>query len=528
MGHEAAVVKTAGGAVRGVALGDRLTVFKGIPFAAPPEGPLRFRAPVPAEAWDGVRPADTFGVVPPQLPLVPGMPVAWRPEDGMDCLSVNVWTPGGPGDRLPVMVWIHGGGWKSGHSADPTHNGAVLARGGVVVVTFNYRVGFEGFAHVPGAPANRGFLDQAAALRWVHENVAGFGGDPDNVTLFGESGGGASIAALLTAPGARGLFRRAIVQSLAGRYLPEEESQRISRLICDAAGVAPEKLADVPPERLLAVQDVPLASMEADPTAWTTPEAITAFSPMIDGETVVDLPWRALASGVARDIDLISGYTRDEFTLWSLQHGAIRPTLAGMVKSLPMMVSMARSRPKRDKSVPKPPRAGRRDLNLERTARVLGLDPSAVAKYRDGYPGESDGRLYTAMYSDALFRMPCTWLAEAHTEAGGRAWLYEFAWPSPAFGGALGAVHTIDIPAAFGHADGDMGKFLFAGKAMPDDYRKLSEQLRASWIDFATSGAPGWPRFDGRTAPTRIWDAEPTVVADPLAASRQAWRALRG
>lgn len=242
------VMATSTGTIEGTTE-DGLSVFKGIPYALPPEGPLRFRAPAPVPAWDGVRPATSFGAAPPQLPLLPGMPPAWRPEDGMDCLSVNVWTPGGPGDRLPVMVWIYGGGWKSGHCADPGYDGAVLARGGVVLVTFNYRVGFEGFGFVPGAPANRGFLDQAAALLWVRENIAAFGGDPDNVTVFGESGGGASVAALLSAPAVRGLFRRAIVQSMAGRFLPEEEARRIATKIGEAAGVDIGALASLPPRR---------------------------------------------------------------------------------------------------------------------------------------------------------------------------------------------------------------------------------------------------------------------------------------
>ncbi|MGW0665243.1 carboxylesterase/lipase family protein [Streptodolium elevatio] len=520
------IVQTTGGRVEGVREGG-LTVFKGIPFAAPPEGPLRFQAPAPAAKWDGVRPARSFGVAPPQLPLVPGRPSVWSPADGMDCLTVNVWTPGGAGDRLPVMVWIYGGGWKSGSSADPTHDGAVLAADGVVLVTFNYRVGFEGFAHVPGAPANRGFLDQAAALSWVQENIARFGGDPDNVTIFGESGGGASVAALMSAPHARGLFHRAIVQSMAGRFLPEDEARRISVLICDAVGVAPEDLASVTPERLLAVQDVPLASMAADPTSWTTPEAITAFSPTIDGISVVDLPWLALDSGVARDIDLISGYTRDEFTLWSLQHGAVKPTVLGMIKSAPMMLAMARSRPRRDRSAPKQPRPVRRSIALDHTARVLGLEATAPAHYRAAHPGATDGELYTAMYSDALFRMPATWLAEAHAAAGGRAFLYEFAWPSPVMGGVMGAVHTIDIPATFGHAQGEMAKFLFGGKPPPADFLELSRRLRASWTSFATHGDPGWPRFAGSDALTRIWDTVPTVAADPLAASRRIWSSVK-
>ncbi|MDI2125684.1 carboxylesterase/lipase family protein [Yinghuangia seranimata] len=497
------VVATTGGRVEGVREGG-LAVFRGIPFAAPPEGPLRFQAPAPAERWDGVRPAHAFGTPPPQLPFFPENPVVWQPSDGMDCLSVNVWTPGGKGDRLPVMVWIYGGGWKTGHSSSETYDGRVLARDGVVYVSFNYRVGFEGFGYVPGAPANRGFLDQAAALAWIRENIAGFGGDPDNVTIFGESGGGASVAALMTAPHAKGLFRRAIVQSMAGRYLPEEESRRISALICEAAGVRADELASVPVERLLAVQDAPLASMLADPTAWSTPEAITAFSPTVDGTTVVDLPWRAVRSGAASDIDLICGYTRDEFTLWSLQHGALGPV-----------------------AVPAPGQSPPRSIALEDTARALGLDPSAPAAYRAGYPGESEGALYTAMYSDALFRVPAIWLAEAHTAAGGRAFLYEFFWGSPALGGVFGAAHAIDIAATFGHAEGDIGQLFFEGGSLPEEFVRISGDLRSAWTAFAAHGDPGWPRFTADEAPTRIWDVEPGMAADPIAPSRRIWRAHR-
>ncbi|MEU8137667.1 carboxylesterase family protein [Streptodolium elevatio] len=168
------------------------------------------------------------------------------------------------------MVSIHGGGWKRGHAADPAHDGAVPAGDSVVVVTFNYRWASRGSIWRPAHPPTGGFLDQAAALAWVHDNIVGFGGDPDNVTVFGESGGGACIAALLTAPGARGPFRRAIVQSLAGRYPPEEEAERVSRPICAAAGADPGALADAAPERLLAVQDVPLAATASDPDAWKT------------------------------------------------------------------------------------------------------------------------------------------------------------------------------------------------------------------------------------------------------------------
>ncbi|MCP3818499.1 carboxylesterase family protein [Streptomyces sp. A3M-1-3] len=528
------VVMTTAGSVEGTVL-DGLRVFKGIPYAAPPDGLLRFEAPAPPRSWDGVRPARRFSAAPPQLPLVPGMPALWRPEDGMDCLSVNVWTPGAEGERLPVMVWIYGGGWKSGYSGDPTYDGSVLARDGVVMVTFNYRVGFEGFGYVPGAPANRGFLDQAAALRWVRENIDAFGGDPDNVTIFGESGGGASVAALMTAPASRGLFRRAIVQSMAGRFLPEEEAKRISRMISDAVGVEPEKLTTVAPEALLAVQDVALPSMEADPTAWTTPEAITAFSPVIDGVTVVDNPWLAVRSGAARDVELICGYTRDEFTMFSMQRGMIRPRLSDLARMLPMAMGMLRDRlrsrgrgPARAATpAPERGRRGRAELGLDAVAGHLRLGASAADDYRAAHPGMTDQQLYTVMYSDALFRIPATWLAEAHAAAGGRSHLYEFAWTSPVWGSTLGAVHTLDIPVTFGHADGPLSAFLI-GRSVPDDFTRLSRRLRDSWISFATTGDPGWPQFTTERPLVRIWDTEPSVAEDPLGASRGIWRSRSG
>ncbi|MFD7256529.1 carboxylesterase/lipase family protein [Streptomyces sp. NPDC059874] len=522
------VIETLTGKVEGTAE-DGLSVFKGIPYALPPEGPLRFRAPAPVPAWDGVRPATSFSAAPPQLPLLPGMPSAWRPEDGLDCLSMNVWTPGGAGDRLPVMVWIYGGGWKTGHSADPSYDGEVLARGGVVMVTFNYRVGFEGFGYVPGAPANRGFLDQAAALTWVRENIAAFGGDPDNVTIFGESGGGASVAALLSAPAARGLFRRAIVQSMAGRFLPEEEARRIAATIAEAVGVGLDGLASVSPEALLAVQDEPLSAMREDPAKWTTPEAITAFSPVIDGVTVVDKPWLALRSGCARDVDLISGYTHDEFTLFAMDRGLVKIKLGAMVKAVPMMLAAARAG-FRDRASrgPARPSAKIRDLDLGTVADGLRLGRQAAADYRAAHPELSDSQLYVTMFSDALFRMPATWLAEAHAASGGRTWLYDFTWNSPAFGGALGACHTVDIPATFGHTRGPLAGFLFGGKVPSQDFTRLSERLRASWISFAASGDPGWAPFTAQRPATRLWDTEPSVVEDPLSASRRIWHGASG
>ncbi|HCT75730.1 MAG TPA: carboxylesterase [Micromonosporaceae bacterium] len=524
------VVKTDSGAVEGFVV-DGLAVFKGIPYAAPPDGHLRMRAPAPPQSWEGVRPAHEFSAAPPQLPLVPGMPRIWTPDDGMDCLSVNVWTPDIGSAGLPVMVWIYGGGWKSGSSSDPVHDGAMLARGGVVVVTFNYRVGFEGFGLVPGLPANRGFLDQIAALRWVRENISRFGGDPDKVTVFGESGGAASVAALMSAPAAQGLFRRAIVQSLAGRYLPPAEAGRIAGIIAGAVGVSPEDLATVAPEVLLAVQDVPLSAMEADPGAWSTPEAITSFSPVIDGETVVDKPWIALRSGVSRDVDLISGFTQDEFTMFSMSQGVIKPKPADLIRAMPlfaeMLIRRLRDRMKHTESGPagQRRRKARTVPDLQEVARLLGLDASAADEYRAAFPRLTDRDLYTMMFSDSLFRMPSTWLAEAHVAAGGRAYMYNFTWRSPQWKRTLGAVHALDVPVTFGNGDNAFARFMI-GRSVPDDFVRLSERLRTSWISFAATGDPGWPQFTAEEPVIQIWDSQPSVAMDPLAPSRRIWSPL--
>jgi carboxylesterase type B len=289
------IVRTSSGAVRGVTR-DGISIFRGVPFAAAPEGPLRFRLPAPPPSWDGIRDATAFGAAPPQLPPAPGVPAIWRPGDGLDCLTVNVWTPETGGAALPVMVWIYGGAWKAGSASQPGYEATRLAGAGVVVVTFNYRVGFEGFGLLPGVPANRGLRDQIAALEWVRDNVAAFGGDPGNVTVFGESAGAASIAVLLGAPAARGLFRRAIAQSVPGDFRGPAEAERVTGILADATGVPAtlDGFARLAPEEILRVQDAPLAGPGA---------GVTAFGPVIDGDLVTGQPW--VGVGRAANVDLI-------------------------------------------------------------------------------------------------------------------------------------------------------------------------------------------------------------------------------
>ncbi|WP_344142451.1 carboxylesterase/lipase family protein [Polymorphospora rubra] len=465
------------GKVRGTSR-DGVASFRGIPYAAAPTGPLRFRPPVPVAGWDGIRDANSFGAAPPQLAPGPGAPSAWHPGDGPDCLSVNVWTPDPGTAGLPVMVWFHGGAFRHGSAGRPDFDATVLAGAGVVVVvTFNYRIGFEGFGHIPGVPDNRGLRDQIAALEWVRDNIDGFGGDPANVTVFGQSAGAASIALLMTAPAARGLFRRAIAQSIPNAYLSHAEARRATAVLAEAAGVAATwtDLAGLPPEEILRHQDAPLP----DPTTGGS-----AFTPVVDDDLVAGPPWRQLRDGAGRDIDLICGFTHEEARLYT---AAIPPAA----------------------------------IDLAAAAAALRLPGRAVTDYRTAYPSSTDPELLTVMMSDALFRMPTTWVAEAHAAAGGRTWLYDLTWQGP----RLGACHILDVPLVFGNAASPLAT-RFLGAPPPPDFADLSHRIRTAWTSFATTGDPGWPRFDGRSGTTRLWNVPVSDVAYPLLESRRIWPAV--
>jgi para-nitrobenzyl esterase len=468
------VVKTDLGQVRGLDQGG-IVSFRGLPFAAAPEGPLRFQPPAPRTGWDGVRDCAEFGSAPPQLSPAPSAPAAWRPGVGLDCLTLNVWSPGLGAAGLPVMVWIYGGLWKHGSASMPQYDAATLAGSGVVVVTINYRVGFEGFGHIPGVPDNRGLRDQIAALEWVQRNIAAFGGDPNNVTVFGQSAGAASTALLVATSAAEGLFRRAIAQSIPSGYRSVAEAEAVTATVAAAAGVVAtwDGFAGLPPEAILAVQDAPLTERDS---------GFTAFGPVIDGDLVTGPPWAAIQAGAGRNVDLICGFTHEEYRGHSQ-----RPVPSG--------------------------------FELEIVAGALGLEgDSAAAAYRRAHPGSADADLFVVMLSDALMRMPTTWVAEAHTRAGGRTWLYDFAWQSP----TIGAGHGIDIPFTFGNGNSRFAA-RFLGSPPPADFGPLSEQIRVAWTSFAATGDPGWPRFDLEHRRTRIWDTTPSDAEDPIADSRRIW-----
>ena len=316
--------RTGAGRVRGRHEGG-LAVFRGIPFAQPPTGPARFAAPQPVTPWDGVRDASAFGSPPPQSSTYGPAPA---PADD-NWLTLNVWSPAAdPAARRPVMVWIYGGAYKVGSAEIPAYDAGRLAReGDLVVVTFNYRTGVEGFAQIEGAPANRGLLDQVAALAWVRDNIAAFGGDPDLVTVFGQSAGAGSVASLLATPLAVGLFKRAIAQSVPGLYYSAPLAADIGATIAAELGLRPTTadLSGVDPVRLVAAGDAVNRKQSQYQDRWGLVALTdTPFAPVVDGEVLPAAPWQALAAGAARDVALIAGHTRDESRLFLGMSGQLR------------------------------------------------------------------------------------------------------------------------------------------------------------------------------------------------------------
>ncbi|MGX9888187.1 carboxylesterase/lipase family protein [Streptomyces sp. NPDC002276] len=490
----APVVRLAAGAVRG-RLEDGLAVFRGIPFAEPPVGDARFQAPRPVRGWDGVRDALEFGPPPPQESGIQGRRGVLTGPMGDDWLTVNVWTPApDPAARRPVMVWIYGGAYKLGHAGSPGYDAQHIARDGdVVVVSLNYRVGIEGFARIEGAPANRGLLDQVAALEWVRENITAFGGDPEQVTVFGESAGAGSVASLLVMPSASGLFRRAIAQSMPDTFFSDTLARDIASAIAAEAGLRPTAadLATVAPRQLTGAGGTLTDKMHQYEDRWgSVAHTPTPFSPVVDGEVLPTTPWEGLAAGAARDVELILGHNRDETRLFTVLGGQL-----GKITEEDATASLRR----------------------------FGPGPDAEQVYRAAFPDASPGELDELVRCDRVFRMPCLHLAEAQVGAGGRAFVYELTWPAPGLGGVLGACHGLDVPLLFGNFTADLGNLLFADVEPSPEALALSSRFRSSWAEFARTGDPGWPAYDTERRSVQILDAHPVVTAYPEETSRRLW-----
>ncbi|MDT5015569.1 MAG: para-nitrobenzyl esterase [Mycobacterium sp.] len=457
------VVETSTGRVRGDVYSG-VHAFLGIPYAEPPVGPLRFGAPVPHDPWNGVRDATAFGPPPPQ-------PMRVTPTD--EWLTVNVWTPDPGAAGLPVMVWLYGGRFTTGAADEPECDGAPLASDGVVVVSVNYRVGPEGFMLIDGAVPNRGLLDQIAALRWVHENIAEFGGDPGNVTVFGQSAGAASVTMLMVAPAAVGLFRRGVAESVPAFMFGTDLATDVAAVIAAKVGCRPtaDDLARVPAQQL---SDATIGIEFQDRWGYALSVRRSQFGPVIDGETLPESPFRAMGS--ARDVELLIGHNRDEYN-WVIGADVIAPD------------------------------------DAERALRLLPPDGHA---YRAAFPDADHRELYELVCSDFVYRMPTLHIARAHAAAGGTTFLYEFCFDAS----PIGSAHTAEIPLVFGTLGSPVGKALYGTSPEAD---AVSREMRDAWRSFATNGDPGWPAYDPVEQLTRVIDAPSRTDRYPEQTSQQIW-----
>ncbi|RFU82436.1 carboxylesterase/lipase family protein [Streptomyces triticagri] len=465
----------------------RIAVFRGIPYARPPVGALRFMPPQPAEPWDGVRDAGAFGPTPPKVPYTPAFAALLSDPaiPGDDWLTVNVWTPDpSPAARLPVMVWIHGGALTRGSSAVPVYDGAAFARDGVVLVSLNYRLGVEGYGLFPDAPPNAGLRDQLAALTWIRDNIAAFGGDPDAVTVFGESAGAISIGALLAVPSARGLFHRAVLQSGAPETVPWDDSRRMVRRMAGHLGTpaTAAAFAEADPVRLLEAQA--RAGRRGSPLLGGP-----RFGIVVDGDLVPSEPLPALLDDwAAAEVDLLLGWTSDEHRLW------LAPTGAGD--------RIGRLGPLADAAV----------------ALRCGVGPRVPRGYRTARPAVPTGDRVGQLVTDHLLRRPLRRLADSRA-TGAPAHVYEFAWPSGIPG--LGACHALELGFVFDILAVPEAAML----AGPDAPQVLAETMHTAWTRFATSGDPGWPAWDA-THPVRVFGGEgPPVVHGLRDRELEVWEA---
>ena len=491
------VTSTDAGQVVGSWEGDSF-VFRGIPYAAPPVGELRFKPPEPVAPWDGTRDATKSGSACPQVRVESAATGAGSQSE--DCLVLNVFTPDPGSGSRPVMVWLHGGGFTIGSGGQPSYDGAKLAaRGDVVVVSINHRLGALGYLYLAelGGEAfadsgNAGALDMVAALRWVHDNIGSFGGDKDNVTIFGQSGGGGKVSTLLGMPSARGLFHRAIVQSgpkLAG--INPISAAATARAIIEQLGLSSAKeLVAVPVAELVAAQAAVLGDVFSAAMAGTG----HTFGPVTDGRSLPENPFEPHAAPSAADVPLLIGTCKDEWTILAERTTGLAEIDDASAKQL-----------------------------------VMGMveDESLYATYERMRPSATPAELITSIRS-GLHRIASIRLAERKMTRGeAPVFMYRFDYESPLLGGKLGAPHSMEIPFVFDHI-GTPG--LHGDRP---DAQALSDRVSEAWLAFARGGDPNhpnlptWPKYDMDRRSTMLFDSKCQVADDPDAEERLAWEGLR-
>jgi para-nitrobenzyl esterase len=463
---DATLVSVSNGALRGVRVGES-DRYLGIPYAAPPFGPRRFRPPEPAAPWRGVRDASRFGPTAPQSAYVGGLQ-RYLPTveiSGDDILTLNVWTPADrPADaRLPVLVFVHGGALTRGSAALPGYDGGTFARAGVVFVSLQYRVGQEGFAVLDDVPRNLGVLDQAAALRWVRREIDRFGGDPARVTAMGHSAGASTLTALLARPDAAELFDRVILQSGPLSAQTSEKAGRMTRAIARRLRVPATRGGFDSIEPAVLVREQTAIAAAGSPLGGAPTVALA-----IGGDAVPHDPLTALVEGAGRGIPVMIGSTSEEYRLWFVPSGAL-----GKVR--------------------------RSTLTL---ARIAARVPARVVRaHRSRRPEALPGEVLGEVMSDMLLRGPLTRFADSRTDAAAGTYVYEFRWRSPLDG--MGAAHAMELG------------FVFDSLAAPDSIalggpdapQVLADAMHRAWVAFVVDGDPGWERWSARRA-VQAFDAD--------------------
>ena len=480
---------------------ESICMFKGIPYAQPPVGALRFKPSVAREPWDGILDCTQYGPIAPQR-IDPVMnPGREAKQDEGECLNLNVWTPGTDGKKRPVMFWIHGGGFSFGSGS--FDDGTNLAkRGDVVVVTINYRVGIFGFLYVENQIANLGMLDMITALKWVKDNIAAFGGDPDNVTVFGESAGAVAVCCLLAMPDAKGLFHKAIAQSGTAHprvHHPKAGIRGTNKVMEEMGidGVDVAALSKIPTEKIVAAQTK--LELQSRATGGEFPYGV-----YVDGKTVPKHPYKAIKEGYAREIFLMIGTNLDEAKLYSAlrppeqkpDEKALVPTVHTIIKAFGKNEADA--------------------TNMVETYR----------KSRQGILPSEPQDIVDAVMTDLRFRMPAVAWAEAQSGQQKNVFSYLFTYKSTAMGGVLGSCHALEIPFVFGVL-GEKQRGIYPPQNADTD--RISGEMMDAWTSFAKTGNPShdgidtWKPYDPDQRNTMIFGVDTHLEEDPFGGERALW-----
>jgi para-nitrobenzyl esterase len=494
------IVETRTGKLKGYKHDD-VKIFKGIPYAEPPIEELRLNSPKPKRPWKGVLDATEYKAISPQPPpYLDYFPAP--PQSEEECLNLNIWTPNCDNSKRPVLFWIHGGAHIRG-SGRLLNGRNICCRGNIVLVTINYRLGPLGYMFVPGAPKNIGQLDQIAALEWVRDNIEYFGGDPSNVTIAGESAGGASVCTLMAMPKARGLFQRAISQS--GNVLPLgfefAERKSTTEMIMKEFNL---NYTDLDEFRRLPVEELIDGFVEAQLKAFSNQQQLRIY-PCIDDESLPQHPIKAIQEGYAKDIELIIGSNLEEWKFWR----AFEPNFEELEESQI-----------KERIVRLMQNAGEDENKLEEL-----INTYKKSREEFGSPINMH-ETYEAFMSDSIFRIPAYKIAEAQSKYQKNTYLYVFKWKTPFNNGRYGAMHALEIAFVFGSFWKD---HLWTFPKKTTETETLSQKMMDYWTSFARTGNPNfdgvlkWPQYSTENRETIFFDKKIEIVKDPLQLEREMW-----